>query len=112
VGTRSSPGVNQLDHGADNPLPSSTKVTNGLELYLYLPSVPALVFHGVTFPLNITITGLSWKLYRYAVMKTDKVIRKTLLKKDCKSFPENRGRGGHAKVDTTCVKHYLNINIY
>jgi len=35
-----------------------------------------------------------------------------IFKKDCNSLPKNKGRGGHAKMDTTCVKNYLNINFY
>jgi hypothetical protein len=39
VGAVSFPGVKHLGHGADHPLPSSTKVVNRLELYYHLPSV-------------------------------------------------------------------------
>jgi hypothetical protein len=66
----------------------------------------------MAFPLYITIIALSWKLYRYAVMKTGKVIKKIILKKDYNSFPKNRGREGHAKMDTACVKYYLTTNTY
>jgi len=45
-------------------------------------------------------------------MKTGGVIRKTFFKKDCNTFPKNRGRGEHAKMDNTCVKHYPNMKIY
>jgi hypothetical protein len=40
VGTGSFPGIKRPDRGADHPPPSSTEVTNGLELNLRLPSVP------------------------------------------------------------------------
>jgi len=41
VGTMSFLGVKQPWHSADLPLLSNTEVTNGLELYLPLPSVSA-----------------------------------------------------------------------
>jgi len=35
-------GINWLGYGADHPPHSTTKAANGLELYLRLPTVPAL----------------------------------------------------------------------
>jgi len=46
IGTGSFPGVKQLGHGIDQPCPSSTKVQERVELYLYSssgPSWPVLV---------------------------------------------------------------------
>lgn len=45
-GTESFLGVKQLVCDADSPPPSSAKVLNGLELYLYLYSVPAQACRG------------------------------------------------------------------
>jgi hypothetical protein len=41
--------------GVKQSLVSSTEVTNGFELYLPFPSVPAMAFHGVTFTLLLYI---------------------------------------------------------
>jgi hypothetical protein len=63
------------------------------------------------FPLYITITGLSWKLYWHAVMKTGRGIRKTIFKKDCNSFTKNRRtcKDGHYMCKALSqYKHLLN----
>jgi len=40
MGTGSSPGVKQPGHGINHPSPSSTKVKERADLYLYSPSRP------------------------------------------------------------------------
>ena len=52
-GYRVFPRVKRLEHGADHPLHSSTKVANGWKLYLCLRSVPAEACHGMTFYMPI-----------------------------------------------------------
>lgn len=47
IGTGSTPGVKRPKRVADHPPSSSAEVTNGLELYLCLTSVPAQACHGV-----------------------------------------------------------------
>ena len=41
MGVGSFLGVKQLGHDTDHPLPSSTKVKEGVEVYLYSLSVPS-----------------------------------------------------------------------
>jgi hypothetical protein len=42
-------GVKWSGRGSDRQSPSSAELANGLDIYLRLPSVPALAFNGVTF---------------------------------------------------------------
>jgi len=56
--------VKWLGHDTDHPLPSSTKVANGLEIYLCLPSVhhwrtKAVSIQNIVFLLNIGDKGIS-----------------------------------------------------
>jgi len=44
------PGVKQLGHGINHPRPSSTKVKERVELYLYSPSVPSWQVIGWVLP--------------------------------------------------------------
>ena len=41
MGTGSFPGVKQLGHGVDHPLPSSAEVKERVELYLFSPCGPS-----------------------------------------------------------------------
>jgi hypothetical protein len=50
-GHRFFPGVKQLGRGVDHPPPSSAKVKERVELYLYSPSGPSLPVRGWTLPL-------------------------------------------------------------
>jgi len=64
VVTRSFLVVKWLGHGTDHPLPSTTKVANGLEISLCLPSVhhwrtKAVSIQKVVFLLNIGDKGRS-----------------------------------------------------
>jgi hypothetical protein len=48
MGTGSTPGVKRPKRVANHPPSSSVEVTNGLELFLRLTSLPAQACHGVT----------------------------------------------------------------
>jgi len=49
TGTRSFPGEKQLGHGIDHPSPSSAKVKERVELYVYSTTGPSLPVLGQTF---------------------------------------------------------------
>ena len=51
MSTGSLPGVKRPGHGVDHPPPSSTKVKETVELYLYYPSGPSWPVLGLTLPL-------------------------------------------------------------
>ena len=48
-------GVKRPGRDADHPLPSTTEVANGLELYFRQPCVPPLTYHGVKFIFTLFI---------------------------------------------------------
>jgi hypothetical protein len=56
VSTGSFSGVKWPGHGVHHPPTSSSEVAKGLELFLHLPSVPALACHWVTIPLLVPFT--------------------------------------------------------
>ena len=64
LGTGSFPGVKRPGRGADHPLPSSTEVTERVELYFYFPSGPSWPVLGWTFTFNIS------SVFQYSVADT------------------------------------------
>jgi len=62
------PGVEQLGHGVAHPPPSSAKVKERVELYLYSPSGPSWPVLGWTLHLPIKNTDESPHLVSSALM--------------------------------------------
>jgi len=55
-------GVKQLRHGVDHPPPSSTKLKERVQLYLYSPSWPLWLVPGRTVPLLLYLQYICvWK---------------------------------------------------
>jgi len=55
MGTGSFPRVKRSGCGVYHILPSSAEVTDGVEIYLYFPSVPSWLIPGVNFTLRVSI---------------------------------------------------------
>ena len=55
MGTGSFPGVKRPERGVDHPPPSSAKVKERVELYLYSPSGPSWPVIGRTLPLPLPL---------------------------------------------------------
>ena len=54
------PGVKRLGRGVDHPPPSSARVKERVELYLYSPSGLTWPVLGRTLPFSLTITAMFW----------------------------------------------------
>jgi hypothetical protein len=70
MGTESVPWVKRPGRGVDHPPPSSTKVKERVELYLYSPSGPSWPVLGWTLPYpgNFVLYFLKANIYKYSVI--------------------------------------------